>query len=215
MHPPKTTQNLRNLEGSRGLYRGLHFAVTETRLMSRKTCECIWKLGVLGGSDSKESACNAGDLGSIPGSGRSPGKGHGNPLQCSCLENPMDRGARRATVRGVAESQTRLKWLSTCCFILILNTDGSITGAYWLCGLRQVSWSLWSSILKSVNLENFSLLRGSCMQGTQHFALNSVITQLMLIIQEVQVESSGCSEAKEIISWRGITEVLRGLWHLS
>ena len=46
-----------------------------------------------GGSDSKESAYNAGDLGSIPGSGRSPGKGNGNPLQHSCLENPMDRGA--------------------------------------------------------------------------------------------------------------------------
>ena len=46
-----------------------------------------------GGSDSKGSACNAGDLGSIPGSGRSPGKGNGNPLQYSCLENCMDRGA--------------------------------------------------------------------------------------------------------------------------
>ena len=46
-----------------------------------------------GGSDSKASACNAGDLGSIPGSGRSPGGGNGNPLQCSCLENPMDGGA--------------------------------------------------------------------------------------------------------------------------
>ena len=46
-----------------------------------------------GGSDSKEFAYNAGDLGSIPGLGRSPGKGNGNPLQHSCLENPMDRGA--------------------------------------------------------------------------------------------------------------------------
>ena len=50
----------------------------------------------------KESACNAGDLGSIPGLGRSPGEGNGNPLQYSCLENPMDRGAWRATVHGVA-----------------------------------------------------------------------------------------------------------------
>ena len=48
---------------------------------------------VPGGSDGKASACNAGDLGSIPGSGRSPGEGNGNPLQHSCLENPMDRGA--------------------------------------------------------------------------------------------------------------------------
>ena len=44
--------------------------------------------GFPGGSDSKESTCNAGDLGSIPGLGRSPGEGYGNPLECSCLENP-------------------------------------------------------------------------------------------------------------------------------
>ena len=49
--------------------------------------------GFPGGSEGKASACNAGDLGSIPGSERSPGEGNGNPLQYSCLENPMDRGA--------------------------------------------------------------------------------------------------------------------------
>ena len=54
----------------------------------------------------KKSACSTGDLGSIPGSGRSPGEGNGNPLQYSCLENPMDRGAWWATVHGVAESDT-------------------------------------------------------------------------------------------------------------
>ena len=54
------------------------------------------------------SAYNAGDLGSIPGSGRSLGEGNGNPLQYSCLENPMDGGAWWATVHGVAKSQTRL-----------------------------------------------------------------------------------------------------------
>ena len=58
--------------------------------------------------DSKESACSVGDLGSIPGSGRSPGGGNDNPLQYSCLENPMDRGAWRATVHGVAKSRTQL-----------------------------------------------------------------------------------------------------------
>ena len=58
------------------------------------------------GSDGKESACNAGDLGSIPGLGRSPGGGHGNPLHYSCLENPMDRGAWWAIVHGVTKSQT-------------------------------------------------------------------------------------------------------------
>ena len=61
------------------------------------------RIGFLGGSDSKESVCNAGDLGLIPGSGRSPGEGKGNALQCSCLENSMDRGTWRATVHGVTE----------------------------------------------------------------------------------------------------------------
>ena len=59
-------------------------------------------LGFPGDSDSKESACNMGHLGSIPGSGRSPGKGNGNLLQYSCLGSPMDRGAWQATVSGVA-----------------------------------------------------------------------------------------------------------------
>ena len=62
-----------------------------------------------GGSGYKESTCNVGDVGSIPGLGRSPGGGHGNPLQCSYLENPMDRRAWWATVRGVTKSQTRLR----------------------------------------------------------------------------------------------------------
>ena len=58
----------------------------------------------LSGSDSKKSACNAGDLGSIPGSGRSLGEGHGDPLQYSFLKNSTDKGAWRATVHGTAES---------------------------------------------------------------------------------------------------------------
>ena len=62
----------------------------------------------LGGSDGKESACNVGDLGSIPVLGRSSGGGHGNPLQYSCLENPMDRGTWWGTVHGVPKSQTQL-----------------------------------------------------------------------------------------------------------
>ena len=53
----------------------------------------LYSSAVPGGSDGKESACNSGDLGLIPGLGRSPGEGNGNPLQCSCLDNPMDRGA--------------------------------------------------------------------------------------------------------------------------
>ena len=62
------------------------------------------EVGFPGGSDGKVSACNAGDLGLIPGSGRSPGEGNGNPFQDPCLENPMDRVALQATVHGVVES---------------------------------------------------------------------------------------------------------------
>ena len=64
--------------------------------------------GFPGGSEVKESACNEGDVGSVPGFGRSPGEGNGNPLQYSCQENLMDGGAWWATVHGVAKSQTRL-----------------------------------------------------------------------------------------------------------
>ena len=63
-------------------------------------------MGFPGGSDGKESACNAGDLGLTPGSGRSPGEGNDYLLQYSCLENFMDRGAWWAIVHGIAESDT-------------------------------------------------------------------------------------------------------------
>ena len=63
-------------------------------------------MGFPGGSEVKESAYNAGDLGSIPVLGTSPGEGNGNPLQYSCLENPMDGGGWWATVHGVTKSQT-------------------------------------------------------------------------------------------------------------
>ena len=66
-------------------------------------------LGFPRGSDGKESACSARDVGSIHGSGRSPGEGNGHPLQCSCPENSMDRGAWWATVHGVTKSWTWLR----------------------------------------------------------------------------------------------------------
>ena len=63
-------------------------------------------LGFLGGSDSKQSAYNVGDLGSIPGLERSPGGGYSNPLQYSCLENPLNRGPWWIPVHGVSKSRT-------------------------------------------------------------------------------------------------------------
>ena len=66
-------------------------------------------MGFPGCSVGKESGCSTGDASSVPGSGRSPGGGHDNPLQYSCQENPIDREAWQATVTGLAESQTRLK----------------------------------------------------------------------------------------------------------
>ena len=67
-----------------------------------------FSVGFPGGSEVKASACSAGDLGSIPRLRRFPGEGNGNPLQYSCLENPIDGGAWWATVHGVAKSQTQL-----------------------------------------------------------------------------------------------------------
>ena len=81
-------------------------------------------LGFPGGSEVKAPACNLGYLGSVPGLGRFPEEGNGNPLQYSCLENPMDRGAWWATVHGVTKSQTQLsdflffraKVCHVCCY---------------------------------------------------------------------------------------------------
>ena len=79
--------------------------------------------GFPGGSEGKASACNVGDLGSIPGLGRSPGEENGNPLQYSCLEIPMDRGAWWATVHGVAKSRT---CLSDFTFFLLRNMENYV-----------------------------------------------------------------------------------------
>ena len=69
-------------------------------------------VGFPGGSDSKESACNVGDPGLIPGLGRSSGEGNGEPVQYSCLENSMDRAGWWTSVHGIANRQTQLKWLA-------------------------------------------------------------------------------------------------------
>ena len=81
----------------------------------------------------KASACNAGDLGSIPGWGRSSGEGNGNPLQYSCLENSMDGGAWWATVHGVTKSQTQLS---------DLTSQRPDMGVY-VYFLPYFNWSLW------------------------------------------------------------------------
>ena len=90
-------------------------------------------LGFPGCSMVKESSCNAGDTGDglIPGSGRSSGGGHGNPLQYSCLENPMDRGAWRATVHRVAKSWTWLKRLSMHTRISCLGEENVLISSLW------------------------------------------------------------------------------------
>ena len=81
---------------------GMYFYISTCLIFYRDN-----SLGFPGTSDSKGSAHNAGDQGSIPGLGRSPGEGNGNPLQCSCLENSMDGGAWWATVHGITKSRTR------------------------------------------------------------------------------------------------------------
>ena len=81
-----------------------------------------------GGSDGKASVYNAGDLGSIPGLGRSPGEGNCNPLQYSRLENPMDRGAWQATIRGVKKSGTWLSIHTHQCLPIPLYMNGLVFG---------------------------------------------------------------------------------------
>ena len=76
-------------------------------------------MGFPGGSVGKETICNAGDAGVIPGLGRSPGGGYGNTLEYSCLENPMDRGAWWVIGHRVAKSQVLLKRLSTHTLIIM------------------------------------------------------------------------------------------------
>ena len=147
--------------------------------------------GFLGSSDGKVSACNVGDPGSIPGLGRSPGEGNGNPLQYSCLENPKDRGALLATVHGVAKSQT---WLSD--FTFTMRHIGSWFPSqwsnqqplYWKCrvlatGPPGKSLSLFNDYYFSVSVFTSSLIQ--CWNtaiprgGTPHPFPSSCISLLM------------------------------------
>ena len=100
------TANIESLECSELCTSTLYVETNLFLLMTPKPGTGVIPLGFSSGSDSKESACHAGDPGSIPVSGRSPGEGNGKPLQYSCLENPKDREAWRAIVHEVAKSQT-------------------------------------------------------------------------------------------------------------
>ena len=109
-----------------------------------------------GGSDGKASACNSGDLGSIPGSGSSPGEGNGNPLQYSCLENPMDRGAWWAAVRGVAKSRTQLSnssfSMSHSCLFACMCCHQCFILVNFVSNLMSVKWHLISVLISSTQL---------------------------------------------------------------
>ena len=133
-------------------------------LLLHKALECLGfcvhclRVGFSGGSDSKESVCSAGDAGSIPGSGRSPGRGHGNPLQYSCLENSMDTGPWWATVYGVAKSRAQLVtntftlrveslffkviWLSCKCALLAFKARYAGPSSSW-CRARGLGSVMW------------------------------------------------------------------------
>ena len=94
----------------------------------------------------KNLPANAGDLGSIPGLGRSPGGGHGNPLQYSCLENPMDRGTWWATVHGVTKSRTQLRLTLSFSSYLHIPESGVLAwatsrnhGSYWFSSILSSS----------------------------------------------------------------------------
>ena len=140
---------------------------------SRQTCTYYLFFGrFLAGASQvalvvKNPPANAGDLrdvGLIPRSGRSPGEGHGNSVQYSCLENPMDRGAWWATVYGVAKSQTRLKWLST---------HKHTHTFHCLCQLRK-------EIEEMQKREQCVTLRESCWRGNKDHKL---ITAVLLVLQ--------------------------------
>jgi len=118
-----------------------------------------WSWGFPDGSDSKESSCNAGDLGSIPGLGRSPGGGNGNPLQYSCLENPMDRGTWRSTVHGIELDMT--EWLT---FLFTLFIFSFVAYAFSIMSKKSfpspMSWNL-SPLLSSMSFISFVLMSRS------------------------------------------------------
>ena len=108
-------------------------------------------MSTFGGSDDKESASNARDLGSIPELGRFPGEGNGNPLQYSCLENPMDGRAWQATVHGVTKSQTRLSdfTLTFTLYSILLIQKNELPGISTINVLESTGYSMQSVRIRS------------------------------------------------------------------
>ena len=94
----------------------------------------------------KNPPANAGDSSSTPGPGRSPGRGRGKLLQYSCLKNPLDRGAWRATVHGVTQSQTRLKWLGSNSRHPILGAGNRLKPRNSLKATAHSVWILWGAV---------------------------------------------------------------------
>ena len=112
-------------------------------------------LELFGGSEVKASAYNVGDLGLIPGSGRSPGEGSGNLLQYSCLENPMDGGTWSATVHGVPKSRTRLSGFTSHRFSMVVLL---FVSRYFLISLLNLFFFFLSSMLFSLHVIFFFFL---------------------------------------------------------
>ena len=112
-------------------------------------------MGFPGGSDGKESACSAGDLGSIRGSGRSPGEGNGYPLQYSYLENSMDRGAWQATVHGVARVRNDLATNTFTYVHSLLLMKWSVTTISYVWTIEKLLPSKEDSLKKEGKNNNF------------------------------------------------------------
>ena len=108
-------------------------------IMQQNTMEVYRLKDFPGISAGKESACNSGDPGLISGSGRTPGEGNGNPLQYSCLKNPMDGGAWQATVYGVTKDQTRLSNFTF--FSFFHNVESEATSTNFLYCYIKIHWS--------------------------------------------------------------------------
>ena len=149
--------------------------------ISQEADKVAWNSHLLKSCDpvGKSSACNAGDLGSIPGSGRSSGEGNGNQLQHSCLENPLDRGAWQATVHGITRVRHDLatkpphnqrlwcsQWSRSRCFsgILLLFFDDPLDVGNLISGSSAFSES-------SLNIWRFSvhILLKSCLENSEHY----------------------------------------------